>query len=66
MSTPTPPRRRRMDTPPNPGAPPAELAAFDAGHSIAVRQCIAIVLRHFANDYSGVACLEELRRLGEP
>ncbi len=63
LTAPTPPRRRRTD---GNGEDFASTAAFEAGYAQAVKSCIAIVLRHFANDYSGVACLEELRRLGEP
>lgn len=48
---------------PNPGAPPEELAAFDAGHAIGVRRCIAIMLRRHGNDYSAVDTLAELRAL---
>ncbi len=41
----------------------AGILGHERGRLEAIDQCIAVVLRHFQNDWAGVKCLAELEKL---
>ncbi len=56
--------RRKTDAPPDREATLLDVyEAIDRAHVAAIEQCMAVVLKYFGNDYSGVKCLAELEKL---